>query len=803
MRGTFWVTCCCQLLIGLAFWVCQLPCAAVPYDPAEVQYLRAFLACDSMVTGKSNAEVIGANLDDPGTWAGVAWVDYDPYEPIDNPKVYLPYKHVLNIDFRQPFGGALEVNGFAYLQLCWVMNTAGSTGNRGKFTTIQVKNNPYLKSVYLDYIEAAAVSISGNPIMTAAHFRASDIGVLQLSAPGLTIIRASTLGEPLISLAAYPELMVLELETVDNVTTLDVSGCSKLGHLAATYMKNMKAIKWGGTLNLEGVDVTDNEVLENLDLRNAPKLGWISCVDNYALTNLLVGNNPQLSSVEIRGNPKLTTCDLSSLPALTVLRGEGNPALSTLKLTGDTQLENVYIQGNALTSLEVSGLAKLSTLNAMDNRLTQFVANGVVFSNLSLSMNQLTSITANVAGHSISARAYQGGGYISCDAGQEATNLAQVTISFDYEGLPEPRNTKFQEVKGSGLPSGFTWKDRFPVTGSVDATFYFNAVVALADYFATEAENPYAEWGFGLIYPITPTVGDPIGPMSPTPRPGFVLQGWYTEPEFTHEWDLEHDIVAGEMELYPLRIALATPTVLSIKRLNPDGETLATNTAVFQVKFNKVVSGVDLADFKLTTSGSATGHIAQVSASQGDTFNVRVDGIGGSGTLRLDVKSAGTQIVDAEGNALSGGYEKGESYQVIPNTNAAFADYLKAHGIEPGSAAGALDADPDGDGMDNLMEFVLNGNPVAKDDSAKPLAQYRKTGDNPGFEYSFLKSTAAGEAYSVYAEYSSDLATWKKAANGENGVKITEQTQTEGTKVTVGFSTQNAKMYVRLKVEAQ
>ena len=791
---------CCRVLAWLGVLIFQLDCAAVPYDPAEAQYLRTFLECDSMVNGKSNAEVIGADLDDPATWAGVAWVDYDPYVPIDSPKVWLPYKHVLNIDWWQPLGGDLEINGFTYLQLCWIVNTAG---NRGKFTSIQVKNNPKMGSVYLDHIEAGAVTISGNPNLTIVHFRTSGIGVLQLDAPGLSTIRASTLGEPLISLSAYPELSVLDLEGVNNVATLDVSGCPKMKYFSATSMKSMKAIKWGNMLNLTGVDVTDNDALESLDLRNAPQLSWVTCVDNYVLTNLLVGNNPLLGSVEVTGNSNLTACDLSSLPALTILRGDGNHALRTLKLTGDTNLESAYIAGNALESLDVSGLTKLTILDAGDNQLTQFAASGAVFKRLWLGMNKLSSITANMAGHTVTARAYRGGGYVGFSATQETTNLEQIKICFDYMGLPKPRNTKFTRVEGSGLPAGFSWKDWFPLVGPVDATFYFTSVVAFVDYFATEAENPYVDWGFGLVYPMTPIVGDPIGPVTPTPREGFMLQGWYTEPEFVHEWDLQNDIVEGEMVLYPLRIALATPAVVSVRRWNPASETLSTHTATFQVKFNKPVSGVDLGDFLLSTTGSATGHIAQVSSSQGDTINVVVDQIGGNGTLRLDVKGTGTQIIDSEGNALSGGFDKGESYQVGGNTNAAFADYLRTHGVDPGSAAGALNADPDGDDLSNLMEFVLNGNPAASDNGIKPAAQYHKEGATSVYTYTFPCTSAANETYRVYAEYSSNLVTWQAAENGVNGVTLTEQTTAEGKIVKVDFAGPSQKLYVRLRVESK
>src|SRR4029079_9815725 len=46
----------------------------------------------------------------------------------------------------------------------------------------------------------------------------------------------------------------------------------------------------------------------------------------------------------------------------------------------------------------------------------------------------------------------------------------------------------------------------------------------------------------------------------------------------------------------------------------------------------------------------------------GTTYDITVTSISGSGTLRLDVNSAGTGIIDAVGNAFNGGYTSGPAY---------------------------------------------------------------------------------------------------------------------------------------------
>ncbi|MBO9681176.1 MAG: T9SS type A sorting domain-containing protein, partial [Flavisolibacter sp.] len=72
-------------------------------------------------------------------------------------------------------------------------------------------------------------------------------------------------------------------------------------------------------------------------------------------------------------------------------------------------------------------------------------------------------------------------------------------------------------------------------------------------------------------------------------------------------------------------------------------------------------------DFRLVKGGSVNGTITTITGT-GDSYMVTVSGISGAGTLRLDVKDAGTGIKDATGNALSGGFTTGESYTIVPLT---------------------------------------------------------------------------------------------------------------------------------------
>lgn len=117
--------------------------------------------------------------------------------------------------------------------------------------------------------------------------------------------------------------------------------------------------------------------------------------------------------------------------------------------------------------------------------------------------------------------------------------------------------------------------------------------------------------------------------------------------------------------LIPLNTAGAPPILTSIVRASAN-PTSATGVD-FTVTFSESVTGVDAADFTLTTTGVSDATVSGVSGS-GAIYTVGVS-IGSSGTLRLDVVDNDT-IVDAASNLLggvglsNGNFTDGETYTV-------------------------------------------------------------------------------------------------------------------------------------------
>lgn len=112
------------------------------------------------------------------------------------------------------------------------------------------------------------------------------------------------------------------------------------------------------------------------------------------------------------------------------------------------------------------------------------------------------------------------------------------------------------------------------------------------------------------------------------------------------------------------------PQVSSIVRQDPITESTKSKSVTFRATFNEDVSGVDASDFTLAVTGTANGTIASITSVDEATYDVTVNRISGTGTLKLILNDSNTEIEDAFGNLLTTGYSDGESYSVKPATSA-------------------------------------------------------------------------------------------------------------------------------------
>ncbi|GMV34765.1 MAG: hypothetical protein AMXMBFR60_25940 [Chloroflexota bacterium] len=123
-------------------------------------------------------------------------------------------------------------------------------------------------------------------------------------------------------------------------------------------------------------------------------------------------------------------------------------------------------------------------------------------------------------------------------------------------------------------------------------------------------------------------------------------------------WNTGSDGLEFDWSYFHIEPWFAPLTVSSVTRddLNPTNAGIAH----FTVNFSEAVTGVDINDFALTTSGLSGTAITNVSGS-GNSYTVAVQTGNGEGTLRLDVLD-NDMIINSASRSLENGFTEGESY---------------------------------------------------------------------------------------------------------------------------------------------
>jgi gliding motility-associated-like protein len=119
--------------------------------------------------------------------------------------------------------------------------------------------------------------------------------------------------------------------------------------------------------------------------------------------------------------------------------------------------------------------------------------------------------------------------------------------------------------------------------------------------------------------------------------------------------------VTGTTNATQVNFDKINPAVTSINRANVDNTNAA--TVQFTVTFSDVVTGVDAADFSLTSLALSGASITGITGS-GAVYTITVNTGTGNGTIRLDLKATGTGIIDRPGNPILTGFTTGHVYTI-------------------------------------------------------------------------------------------------------------------------------------------
>jgi len=170
---------------------------------------------------------------------------------------------------------------------------------------------------------------------------------------------------------------------------------------------------------------------------------------------------------------------------------------------------------------------------------------------------------------------------------------------------------------------------------------------------------------------------------------------------------------------YDVEVTDGPICVYSIVRANPNPTNAS--SVNFTVTFSAVVTGVDVSDFKLTTTTGVTdATVTGVTPVSGTTYTVTVNTGSGNGTIRLDVVDDDT-IKDGSNNPLggagmgNGNYTGGETYMIFKGFNPIAkwtSSFDLSHGWTVADYVRTV-GDVNGDGRDDLVGFGQDGVYVA------------------------------------------------------------------------------------------
>ncbi len=241
---------------------------------------------------------------------------------------------------------------------------------------------------------------------------------------------------------------------------------------------------------------------------------------------------------------------------------------------------------------------------------------------------------ADIGGTSIDDGGYTSGQVYTIDktapmldsAARNSDTQITVALSEGCQNLTAANNGGFTVTKTG---TGTTYAVTATAQGS-DSSHVVLTVADMATAGSTGVTVTYTAGGNG-------TIADTAGNVLATDAVGAVAAAWDT----------------------------TAPTVSSLNRQTPAAATTNANSVTYRVTFSEAVTGVDTSDFTVSTTGTATGTIASVSAVNISTYDVTVSTITGDGTLRLDLNASGTGIADIGGTSIAnGGYTSGQVYAI-------------------------------------------------------------------------------------------------------------------------------------------
>lgn len=329
------------------------------YNLYEYERILDFLEFHEEGSSIRNGNRLSPNYDpwDPATWGwknGAPRFQWQTYEG---------EKHLARIDVSQASG---QLTGMIELYDFPILNFVDCSDN---YLLIGISNAPSL--VHLDCHNNRAI------------YSSIDVS----ASVDLEYLDCKNAYSRELDLRSNTELRYLNCS---EVSALDISACTKLEHLGASYTGSIEGMDISHLPLLKTLDLTQDRNILNLDFSANPLLESIRC-SGCNLRTLDVSMLPELKVLECSGN-WLSELDVSVNTQLEVLYC-GNNLLDTLDLVQNTKLTRLYCKNNEIAVLDLSNMPQLEVVNCSNNNITALdFSSSPLLWGVSCSYNKLTQI---------------------------------------------------------------------------------------------------------------------------------------------------------------------------------------------------------------------------------------------------------------------------------------------------------------------------------------------------------------------------------------------------------------------------
>ncbi|MBE6751564.1 MAG: hypothetical protein E7556_03445 [Ruminococcaceae bacterium] len=212
---------------------------------------------------------------------------------------------------------------------------------------------------------------------------------LNLTYSGVTEFNSGT---DTMDFAENVNLKNVYLNGITSFTSFDVSANTLLEEFALTENTNVTSLDFSNSANLKVLNLSDVSSLNALDISSCTSIESLNLL-NTGLTTLSVTGSDALTQFWVYNNTRLTNLSLTGATSLTSVKlsaGSNNATLTSLTLSnnGITSLDVTYL--TQLSTLDVSDCSALETITGMSTAITNLNVTGCT----ALTSLDLTGCTA-------------------------------------------------------------------------------------------------------------------------------------------------------------------------------------------------------------------------------------------------------------------------------------------------------------------------------------------------------------------------------------------------------------------------